>query len=315
MFDSVLTKHVSHNNYLKFHYTYNSYRLPVISDTIKLFKSYDIKGDLDLCTANHADYDILITSHLRRGIPFDDLLSELNKGIHKFNGDVVCDRDNSMVVMVHTENERKEYMCDAVRIGNSITLRKNLHCLRVETFKSFVHGDYIPSEVIELDDTLIGLELLAYKKPHQLPISLTTNDVQMNYPSIKPYVKPYDGSHLHGYGMRVFPITLLMEVNWGKRQIFCSSCKTVNYYEYTTISHASMDPEPDEHCEQTTWEIKALIQFYSLEDVKKYISKCNATEENNWLKKPDISFYKTKEYASTTETERDLGIKLLERWY
>lgn len=304
------------NNYLKFQFAYNNHILPLISGSIKLIKSYDAIGNFDLCTANHKEYNILVTNYIRKGISFDDALSTLNKGIHHFNGDIFCDKDNSMVIIVHTEKGRKEYLCDAVHIGKSITLTSSHHILHIEAYKSFVHGDYVLSEAIELDDTLIGVELLAYKNPHQLPISITTNEVLSNYPSIKLYERPYDGGRLHGYGLRTYPITFLLEVNWEKRQIFCSSRKTVDYYEYTTISHASMDPGPEEHSEQTTWEAKAMIQFYNYNDINAFISRCKDIEEINWHKdKSNYSFYKSKEYASMKDAELDLGIKLIERWY
>ncbi len=239
-------------------------------------------------------------------------------------------------VIIYQKEQVNEIPCNAIFLFREKFLQKGGKTFyTLTTFKLNELGILKEVEKISLDS---NIELISFMRYHS-PKSLLVDNTDTSHISIATYNYPsnpllhtnsnFASTVYHkGYNCRETPFSLMVQISEKDLILIFESSKTVFSRDFTVISHASFEPDPEEKTEYTDWIVRGVLIFFSVSDLRQYVHEKNISRiddncifNENFPKYPYnkiLRFYSesyvTPSFNSIKEAESFLGIKLTEQW-
>lgn len=273
-----------------------------------------------------------------------DYLSAISeKGLENFNGYIIGDVKEELVVILFSGDNYTEFRCNSFLLKDDIGTFNGYH--KALGTKSCVlynfdnrSSKYIVSKIVPIDETVESIIVCTYFPP--LSIALNPADGYQlepigfslpQNPDFKSTVSEninHFNSYDHGYGVRSSSVSMEMYVSFLDLTVAFYSSIQVYSRTYEVISHSSMDPGPDERFEYTNWVIRGALKFTSLNELSEYISQINAHKIEkyprwminkfrfNHIFKYDCYPYRLpSSFKNLTDAEKSLSVNLYESWH
>lgn len=220
-------------------------------------------------------------------------LSYLHLQHHLTENDIIVGFDNvegsifpiddfgAIVIEIYRGDEVEEIRCN-----RALLQQKKIHCKDKTTrFESelFICPTILSSDYnlcsyppVFLSQECNKVVISPYFIPRPIPFDNTKRVYTPKYyPSVESNFPQY---YNRCYGVRKPISSICISQRISEKLLFLYHSEIVEEREYKVISHASMDPGPDEVSEWTSWGIKLCIQFSSRLDMSDFLKKIGAVE-------------------------------------